>query len=125
MNSNFDAVKLRIIGSTRDQSVRLASDLQTQIERTAASEMRSGNLTVTTEREHSEHMNTGATLVAVLGSHAILALAKGIQTFIAQYRNKVEIEGPRGFKMTFLGDAAGPRSVENIEAAIRAAITKR
>jgi len=55
-------------------------------------------------RDSGETMDMGATLVLLLGTPAIIAIAKGIANFIARERSSLIIETARG-KVVFSGNS--------------------
>lgn len=73
-----------------DEGNRLAGHLREELSRSAP------DATVQQRRESPENMDLGATLVIVLGSAAVTAIAKGIATFIAKYGKTIDVSTKDG-----------------------------
>ena len=86
--------------------------LSTAAANTAAEELRrhldqatSGTASFKIKNDRTDTQDFGATLVIVLGTPAVLAIAKGIHDFIAKRGNRVTIMTPNG-KIVATGDAS-------------------
>ena len=79
-------VSIRFPDMDLGEAGKAASDLREDILDTGATD------DVTLEKDDPTTMDMGATLVAVLGTPAIIIIAKGIANWISRKRQNIEIE---------------------------------
>ena len=86
MNSNTEKFKIRFegisIAEANSKANRLRDDILDSV----------FNVDVYIEKENQSYQDAGSTLILILGTPAILALAKGISNYLSRDRAKITIE---------------------------------
>ena len=68
------------------------------------------DVSATIRRDRADTQDLGSTLVLLFGSGAAVAIAKGLQVFLAKRGTKIKITGPAG-EIVISGDVAKPEEV--------------
>lgn len=106
-------------GMSVAEANRAASELRGMIERAAGRDVRTEIV-----KERSDTQDFGATLVLVLGTPAVVVLAKAIHSYIAKRGDRVVIRTAQG-TLVATGQAARNIDVAKTAAAMRSAIDDR
>jgi hypothetical protein len=107
------AIEVQFEGLTVAQANRAASALRATIERALGDDVRAE---IAKEREETQDF--GSTLVLVLGTPAILTLAKAIHSYVAKFGDRVVIKTQAG-SVVATGSAAENIDIEKTVAALK------
>ncbi|WAP70377.1 hypothetical protein [Jiella pelagia] len=111
-------IKIQILNISDAERSKTSGELLKNISDAAQKFGVSGEITLNKRRDRDDTQDLGATIIAVIGTSAAIAIAKGIADFIRKRGDTVTVVKDE-ITITFTGTAASSDSIEKIASIIR------